>query len=112
MTFWVYLETRSVFATGMIAGIFLVAIARHRASGSAASSTSTRRRRCMQASAAGLAVVMYAARSALYLLTPDEAFRDPGSVLLWVFVVMVMLGVIAGNLRHRAADLRHPAHPR
>src|SRR3954463_2235608 len=27
VTFWVYLETRSVFATGMIAGIFLVATA-------------------------------------------------------------------------------------
>ena len=24
VTFWVYLETRSVFATGMIAGIYLV----------------------------------------------------------------------------------------
>ena len=30
VTFWVYLETRSVFATGLIAGIFLVSIARHR----------------------------------------------------------------------------------
>src|SRR5215213_4517786 len=27
VTFWVYLETRSVFATGLIAGIFLVSIA-------------------------------------------------------------------------------------
>ena len=27
VTFWVYLETRSVFATGLIAGIFLVATA-------------------------------------------------------------------------------------
>ena len=27
ITFWVYLETRSVFATGMVAGIFLVATA-------------------------------------------------------------------------------------
>src|SRR6478735_8960436 len=27
VTFWVYLETTSVFATGMIAGIFLIAIA-------------------------------------------------------------------------------------
>ena len=24
LTFWVYIETRSVFATGMIAGIYLV----------------------------------------------------------------------------------------
>jgi MFS transporter, DHA3 family, multidrug efflux protein len=45
-----------------------------------------------------VSLVVYAASLVLYLLTPDETFRDPGSLLLWVFVVMVMLGVIAGNL--------------
>ena len=43
ITFWVYLETRSVLATGMVAGIFLVATAL-RGSGSAAWSTITARR--------------------------------------------------------------------
>ena len=40
VTFWVYLETHSVFATGVIAGIFL-ASPRCPACGSAASSTIT-----------------------------------------------------------------------
>ena len=43
VTFWVYLETGSVFATGTISGIFLVAMAAT-ACGSGRSSTTTARR--------------------------------------------------------------------
>ena len=89
VTFWVYLETQSVFATGMIAGIFLIAIA---STGIWFGSLVDHhhKKSVMQA--------IYTASLVLYLLTPDETFRDPGSLLLWVFIVMVMLGVIAGNL--------------
>jgi DHA3 family multidrug efflux protein-like MFS transporter len=96
VTFWVYLETKSVFATGMIAGIFLIAIA---STGIWFGSLVDHhhKKRVMQASAA-VSLVIYSASLVLYLLTPDETFRDPGSLLLWVFIVLVMLGVIAGNL--------------
>ena len=96
VTFWVYLETTSVFATGMIAGIFLIAIA---STGIWFGSLVDHhhKKRVLQASAA-VSLVIYVAGLVLYLLTPEETFRDPGSLLLWVFVVMVMLGVIAGNL--------------
>ena len=96
VTFWVYLETQSVFATGMIAGIFLIAIA---STGIWFGSLVDHhhKKRVMQASAA-VSLAIYTASLVLYLLTPDETFRDPGSLLLWVFIVMVMLGVIAGNL--------------
>jgi MFS transporter, DHA3 family, multidrug efflux protein len=96
VTFWVYLETQSVFATGMIAGIFLIAIA---ATGIWFGSLVDHhhKKRVMQASAA-VSLAIYAASLGLYLVTPDETFRDPASPVLWVFVVAVMLGVIAGNL--------------
>src|SRR3954469_19425919 len=96
VTFWVYLETQSVFATGMIAGIFLIAIA---ATGIWFGSLVDHhhKKRVMQASAA-VSLVFYTAGLVLYLITPEATFRDPGSLLLWVFVVMVMLGVITGNL--------------
>ena len=96
VTFWVYLETQSVFATGMIAGIFLIAIA---ATGIWFGSLVDHhhKKRVIQASAA-VSLVIYAASLGLYLVTPDETFRDPASPVLWVFVVAVMLGVIAGNI--------------
>ncbi|MCV2488512.1 MFS transporter [Geodermatophilus sp. YIM 151500] len=97
VTFWVYLETRSVFATGLIAGIFLVATA---STGIWFGSIVDhhRKHRVLQASAAA-SLAIYLVCLAGYLITPAGVFRDPASVRLWVFVVLLMLGVIAGNLR-------------
>lgn len=97
VTFWVYLGTRSVLATGIIGGIFLIATA----------STGVwfgslvdhhRKQQVMQWSAAG-SFVLYACCLELYVMTSAATFRDPASPLLWTFVVLLMLGVIAGGLR-------------
>ncbi len=97
VTFWVYLETRSVLATGLIAGIFLVATA---STGIWFGSIVDHHRKqtVLQLSAA-TSFVLYAVSLAIYLVVPDATFRDPSSPLLWTFVVVLMLGVIAGNLR-------------
>ena len=97
VTFWVYLETRSVFATGLIAGIFLVATA---ATGTWFGSLVDHhgKHAVIQASAVA-SFVCYAIGLGLYLAFPDAVWRDATSPLLWVFVVVLMLGVIAGNLR-------------
>ena len=97
ITFFVYLETRSVFATGMIAGIFLVATMLTGIwFGSLVDHHS--KKAVMQGSALA-SLVLYAAAFGLYLVTPREEFTDPTSVRLWVFVVLLMTGMIAGNLR-------------
>lgn len=97
ITFFVYLETRSVFATGMISGLFLVAtVATGIWFGSLVDHH--RKKTVLQASAA-VSVVLYAAALGLYLTTPASAWKDPGSVQLWGLVVLLMGGVIAGNLR-------------
>ena len=97
VTFWVYLETRSVFATGLIAGIFLVSIA---VTGIWFGSLVDHhhKKTVMQWSAA-VSMLLYAGCLAIYVVTPDAVFRDPASVRLWVFVVLLMTGVVAGNLR-------------
>ncbi|MEJ8279033.1 MFS transporter [Pseudonocardia spirodelae] len=97
VTFWVFLETGSVAATGIIAGIFLVATA---LTGIPFGGIVDRfgKRAVMQASAAVSALV-YAGCLALLLLAPAQEFRDPTSPVLWALVVALMLGVIAGNLR-------------
>ena len=97
VTFWVFLETRSVFATGMIGGIFLVfttltgiwlgSLVDHHP-----------KKVVMQASAA-FSLLLYGVSLAVYLLSPAEAFRRTDSLWLWVFVLLLMLGVIAGNVR-------------
>ncbi|MCA1481689.1 MFS transporter, partial [Bradyrhizobium sp. NBAIM08] len=97
ITFWVFLETRSVLATGMVAGIFLVATA---LSGIWFGSLVDRFRKktVMQVSTAA-SLVLYICAFALYKLTPDEVFTDPTRVRLWVFILLSMLGMICGNPR-------------
>ena len=97
ITFYVYLQTRSVFATGVVAGIFLVMTATtgiwfgslidHHA-----------KKTMMQVSAV-LSFLLYTAAFAVYQVTAHESFTDPTSVALWTLIVLLMFGVIAGNIR-------------
>lgn len=97
ITFWTFIQTQSVLATGMIAGIFLVCTA---ASGIWFGSLVDHHRKklVMQASVV-VSLACYLVAFALYLLAPEHAFTRSASVLLWVFVVTAMFGVIAGNIR-------------
>ena len=97
VTFWVFLETRSVLATGMIAGIFLVCVL---LTGIWFGSLVDHHRKKTSLQVSTLVSLgLYGVSLALYLLTPAATFRRADSVLLWVFVVLVMLGVVAGNIR-------------
>jgi len=97
VTFWVYLETRSVFATGLISGIFLVSVA-----GTGiwfGSLVDHHHKKTVMQWSAAASLLLYAGCLAIYRTAPEATFRDPGSVRLWVFVVLLMLGVVIGNLR-------------
>lgn len=97
ITFWTFIVTQSVLATGMIAGIFLVCTA---ASGIWFGSLVDHHRKklTMQASVL-VSLAFYVAAFTVYLLVPDGTFTRASSVLLWLFVVLSMFGVIAGNIR-------------
>jgi MFS transporter, DHA3 family, multidrug efflux protein len=97
VTFWVYLETRSVFATGIISGIFLTLTA---ASGIwFGSLVDHHAKRTVMIGSSLTSLGLYGAATAVYLVVPGETFTDPASVWLWVFVLLLMTGVIAGNVR-------------
>jgi DHA3 family multidrug efflux protein-like MFS transporter len=97
ITFWVFLQTRSVLATGMVAGIFLATTA---STGIWFGSLVDHHRKkvVMQVSTAA-SLVLYAISFTIYQLTPKATFADPTSVVLWIFIVLAMIGVIAGNIR-------------
>lgn len=97
LTFWVYLGTQSVFATGMIAGLYLVLTA-----GLALWFGSLvdhhRKKRVMLASSLASGG-FYVASFAILALAPADRFEVVDSLELWLLVALVMLGVIAGNIR-------------
>ena len=97
LTFWVYLETRSVFATGMIAGLYL-ALTAGLAFWLGSLVDHHRKKRVMLGSSVA-SVGFYAAALTLLALTPDGALRSVSGPFLWVFIGLTMLGVIAGNIR-------------
>lgn len=97
LTFFVFLETRSVFATSIISGIYLVTVA---VSGFWFGSLVDRHRKkhvMLFSSAASL--IIYSLGFGIYQTAPADAFASPGSVTLWVFVILLLAGVIVGNLR-------------
>ena len=97
LTFWVFLETRSVFATGMIAGLFLVFTSAFALWFGSLVDHHRKKRVMLASSLASLA--FYSVAMAVLLLTPAEAFGRVDEPMLWVLIGILMLGVIAGNIR-------------
>ncbi|HZY68304.1 MAG TPA: MFS transporter, partial [Devosia sp.] len=97
ITFWVFIETQSVFATGMIAGIYLIMTA---SSGIPFGGiVDHNSKRLVMLGSSLVSFVLYAIAFAVHQAAPGGAMQDVGSVWLWAFILVVMLGVIAGNIR-------------
>jgi MFS transporter, DHA3 family, multidrug efflux protein len=97
VTFWVFLETRSVFATGLIAGIYLVLTA---AFGIwFGSLVDHHRKKTVMMASSAVSFALYAVGLAAALTTPEASYANVSGVALWTLVSLVMLGVIAGNVR-------------
>jgi MFS transporter, DHA3 family, multidrug efflux protein len=97
ITFYVYLQTRSVFATGVVGGIFLVLTA---LTGIwFGSLVDHHKKKTMMQASASVSLALYAAALVVYQITPPESFTDVASVPLWTLIVLLMLGVMAGNIR-------------
>ncbi|WP_374408828.1 MFS transporter [Pelagerythrobacter sp.] len=97
LIFWAFLETRSVFVTGMIGGIYLLFTAGF-AIWFGSLVDHHRKKAIMLASSAG-SFVLYGASLAAYALIPEGALSQADGAALWGFIFLVMLAVICGNLR-------------
>ena len=97
LTFWVFLETRSVFATGLIAGIYLVLT-----SGLGiwfGSLVDHHRKKIVMMASSAASFVFYAIGLAACLLVPRTTLTAVTAAPLWLLILAIMLGVIAGNIR-------------
>lgn len=97
LTFWIFLETRSVFATGMIAGIYLVITATLGIW--FGSLVDHHRKRHMMIASSIMSTIFYAAALGAYALDADIRAANTSSVTLWLFILLTMAGVIVGNIR-------------
>lgn len=97
VTFWVYLETRSVIATSVMAGVYTLAVA---FSGIFLGTIVDHypKKRVMQLSSI-TSLGLYAVAAVIFYITPEQVFKDAGSAQLWIFVLLALFGALAGNLR-------------
>jgi DHA3 family multidrug efflux protein-like MFS transporter len=97
ITFWVFIETQSVFATGMIAGIYLILTA---SSGIwFGSIVDHNPKRLVMLGSSVVSFILYGVAFAVHQAAPEGALQNVASVWLWGFIALVMIGVIAGNIR-------------
>ena len=97
VTFWVYLETRSVIATAVMAGVYTGTVA---VTGFFLGSLVDRYpKRAVMLLSSSASLILFALAGGLYALAPASAFTDVSSPLLWGFIVLALLGALVGNLR-------------
>lgn len=97
VTFWVYLETKSVIATSVMAGVFTLTVA---FSGFLLGSLVDRyNKKTVMLLSSLSSFVLYTVACVIYTVTPQETFKDASSIILWVFIVLALFGALAGNLR-------------
>lgn len=96
MTYWVYLGTKSVVATGVAGGIYMIA--------SAASSVwmgslvDHYKKKAVLIGSNIITLVLFAFGLAIYLGNPASAFSTIANPWLWVFMVVLLTGALAGNV--------------
>ncbi len=95
-TFWVYLETKSVVATSVMAGVYTVTVA---FSGFFLGSLVDRyKKKTAMLLSSVLSLLFFSIAIAIYA-SSSAGFSDVTNPLLWVFIVLILFAAITGNLR-------------
>lgn len=100
LTFWAYLETKSVLTTSIISGIFLVATAL--SSIGFGSFVDHNKKKYAMLFSSLLSLSFFIIGLIIYLAAPNGAFSVFQSYYLWALVLTLMIGVTAGNIRNIA----------
>lgn len=98
--FYAYLQTQSVMVTGVISGLFLVSTA---VSGFwFGSLVDNYKKKTMMLLSSVISLFTYVVGFVIYLSVPISSFADPTSLILWLFIVVLMAGIIWGGVRNIA----------
>jgi len=100
LTFWLYLETRNVIATGVVGGAYMLLIAL--SSISFGTFVDRYRKLAVMRFAAGFTLVMFVLSGVMFLLTPAASLLDLGQPWFWVFTLIILIGAVVENLRNIA----------
>lgn len=97
LIFFIYLETKSVTATSIVSGIYLVLVA---VLGIwFGSLVDHNKKKNVMILSGVISLIIYVIGFIVYLTTPAEVWKDATNITLWIFIPLLLIGVIAGNIR-------------
>lgn len=100
LTFWVYLETRSVMATGIIGGAYMLFIT---VFGVAFGTfVDRRRKKSVMVFSSVITLGTYLAAGIVFALVPSSKLVDWTDPWFWVFAVLILIGAVVENMRNIA----------
>lgn len=100
LTFWVYLETKSVLATAIIGGSYMLFVAIF----SLVFGTivdHNKKKRVMLASSV-ITLVTYLIAGILYVIFPKDSLVDWSTAVFWLFAGIILIGGVVENMRNIA----------
>ncbi|MHA7144238.1 MFS transporter [Arthrobacter sp. TmT3-37] len=100
LTFWAYLQTRNVIATGVIGGAYMLLIAL--SSISFGTFVDRYRKLAVMRFAAGFTLVMFVLSGGMFLLTPAATLLDLRQPWFWAFTLIILIGAVVENMRNIA----------
>lgn len=97
LTFWAYLETQSVIVTGVIGGSFMIL-----ASLSAlffGSFVDHHKKKTAMLVSSVITLVMYSLAGLVFFIVPQGELLLLTNPVFWLFVLFILAGAVAGNMR-------------
>jgi DHA3 family multidrug efflux protein-like MFS transporter len=100
LTFWVYLETRSVLATGIIGGAYMLFVALF--SMVFGTIVDRHRKHAAMIFASSVTLGSFLIAGGLYLAFPEATLLDLGGPWFWLFSGIILFGGVIENMRNIA----------
>jgi len=100
LTFWVYLETRSVLATGLIGGTYMLLVAI--SSLFFGTLVDQQRKKVVMAASGIFTLAMFLIAGLVFVITPHDLLLDWKGPYLWIFAAIVLIGSVVENMRNIA----------
>ncbi|MBC7590495.1 MAG: MFS transporter [Salinibacterium sp.] len=100
LTFWVYLETRSVLATGIIGGAYMLLVAAF--SMAFGTIVDRQRKHLVMVFAGVVTLIAFSLSGGLYLVFPESVLLDFTTPIFWLFSGIILFGAVIENMRNIA----------
>ena len=100
LTFWVYLETRSVLATGVIGGTYMLLIAI--SSLFFGTLVDQKKKKTVMAASGLFTLATYLIAAAFFVVTPATDLLNWQAPQFWIFTTIILIGSVVENMRNIA----------